>query len=183
MSEERHVDATPVADLPAEIVPPQGHEERLVAALRRRGALRSRRPRVWVPLAAALAGIVVGWLAHARPAARSAAVAEDRGLYLLLLSDDPPEGPSLAERVRLYSDWARELAAEGRLETAKKLKDEGVVVGPRAAESRTSADSPARPSGFFLLRAGSMDEAVELARESPHARLGGVVTVRPIDPV
>lgn len=183
MSEERHVDATPVADLPAEIAPPEEHEERLVAALRRRGALRARRPRAWVPLAAALVGVVVGWLAHARPAVRSAGVAEDQGLYLLLLSDDPQEGPSLPERVRLYSDWARQLAADGRLETAKKLKDDGVVVGPRAAERRTIEDSPESPSGFYLLRAASLGEAVELARESPHARLGGVVTVRPIDPV
>jgi len=183
MSERRDDDATPVGELPTEVAPPEGHEERLVGALRRRGLLRPRRERAWVPLAAALAGVVVGWLAHTRPAPSRPAASADEGLYLLLLSDDPPEGPSIPERVRLYSAWAGELAAEGRLEAAKKLTDEGVVVGPSRAAARPQDSAPDRPTGFFLLRAGSLDEAVELARESPHARLGGVVTVRPIDPV
>jgi hypothetical protein len=45
----------------------------------------------------------------------------------------------------------------------------------------TAGDAP-RVSGFFLIRAGSLDEAEAIARDCPHLRHGGRVLVRDVDP-
>jgi len=178
-------DVTPLGGLPAEEPPPPGLEDRVVARLaasvgfRRRSAVRR-----WLPLAASLIGLLAGWTLRGLPREVAPAAAPDAALFLLLLSDDPAEGPPESERIRIYTAWARELAAAGKLESARKLDDRGAVL---AAGATGPADpllsDAATPSGYFLVKAASLEEAVEIARQSPHARLGGRVTVRPIDPV
>jgi hypothetical protein len=170
--------------LAREQAPPPELEARVVRRLAARGLLRRRSVARWlVPLAATLAGVAGGWLLRGGPRPAVTSSHGDAGLYLLLVSADPPDGTASAERVELYRRWARGLAADGRLESARKLTADGVRLD--------GADGPATPvelgvdtpTGFFLVRAPSLEAAVELARASPHARLGGRVTVRPIDPV
>ncbi len=186
MTGSTHPDDTPsaVASLPREPAAPAGLEERLVRRLAARGLVRRRSTVRWLlPLAASLAGLALGWWGRAATAVPTPAAADRGSLFLLLLSNDPPAGPPVAERVELYRAWARRLAAEGRLATAEKLTDARVVVEGGRAEAAPSGSDPAAPTGFFLVRASDLAEAVALARSSPHARLGGRVTVRPVDPV
>jgi hypothetical protein len=175
---------SPLTGLPLELPPPPALEQRIVASLASRRLLRQGpRRRLWLPVAASLAGLFAGWLLRGVPRPVSSGP-EEAGLYLLLLSNDPTAGPSFEERVRLYADWARRLRQQGQLEVAEKLEDRGVVVDAELTGPPRPRDADASdPSGFYLVRAGSLDEAVALARESPHVRLGGRVTVRPIDPV
>lgn len=100
--------------------------------------------------------------------------------YLLLVHDT--EGTERAVReagmpaiVAEYAAWAGGLASQGKLVSAEKLRDTAAWVG-----RDPSSASPV--SGFFLIRADTPEEALKIARESPHARYGGVVEVRAINP-
>lgn len=100
--------------------------------------------------------------------------------YLLLVRETPGTQRALQERgvetvVEEYASWARDLASRGRLVAAEKLSDGVAWVGTDAAEA------PSSISGFFLIRAGSEGEALRIARESPHAELGGVLEVRRVE--
>lgn len=171
---------SPLRGLSPEIAPPAALEERTVGELRRRGQF-GRRPRWgWTALAASLLGLVVGWWAHQAAPPASVPVESSAPLYLLLLSGEPPRGPQGEERVEAYRQWARALAAEGKLAGAEKLDDRFVSVEEGAAVAGTADD--AGPSGYFLVHARDLDEAIAMARESPHVRFGGRVTVRPVDP-
>jgi hypothetical protein len=46
----------------------------------------------------------------------------------------------------------------------------------------SAADTAGALLGFFLVRAGSLDEAETLARGCPHLRHGGTIAVREVDP-
>jgi len=172
--------------LPLEAAPPAALERRVVAELRRRGLLRgaARARRGWA-LAAALAfafalGLVAGARYSARDAARDGVAADDRGTqrYLLLLYEPRPLDRAGVDLVAEYSAWAGELARRGQLVVAEKLGGE---------ERRLSVQEPetARgdaPTGFFLIRAATFDEALAIARACPHLAHGGEVALRSIDP-
>lgn len=104
----------------------------------------------------------------------------DGNQYLLLIRDTEAVGQAIEEHgidaiVQEYGGWAGSLAEEGRLVAAEKLTDAPRWVGDAAPQSSNI-------SGFFLITAGSEAEALEIARQSPHARYGGVLEVREVEP-
>lgn len=167
-------------------------EERTVERLRAEGLVGRRRTRwslSWaaVVTGAFLAGIAVGeWgPTGGGPEDRSpdVAAAPAGGRYVLLLREGPsyrsaPTPDAERDRVAEYAGWARGLASEGRFVDGEKLSMEERVATPPEAGS---ADDAGPISGYFVIEAGSYEEAVQIARDSPHVRHGGVVEVRPIE--
>jgi hypothetical protein len=172
-----------LAALPREEAPPPELEGRVVAALAERGLLRRRRgggAGGWASLAAAsLLAFAVGWLARGGPSSGGPPAAATAGPeFLLLLAggvDQPPEAE--AARVAEYRAWAGDLRRRGLLVSAERLAPRAVELGGGAAGTGIED-----VSGFFLLRARDLDEAVALAGTCPHLRHGGRVTVRPVAP-
>ena len=125
-------------------------------------------------LGATLGGAIVGRVT--RPAALEAPDSGSRFL-LLVLGGEPPAGVPEEELVDEFRTWASDLAADGRLQSAEKLRDD---VGARVGASpRGDPDLPV--GGFFVVRASDLAEARAIAATSPHLRFGGAVEVRPIE--
>lgn len=169
-------------------------EERVVGALRAAGLVRSNATRGvdvkmlharWAVAAGILLmlGIFAGSYA-ARP--RAEGPLDSRPQFALLLYEDaayrsaPPDG--LQARIAEYAGWARELANEGRLVDAGKLSDAGALL---AGTDRASAVVPRAPegvlAGYFVIRAKDRAEAERVARECPHLRYGGTISLREIE--
>ena len=111
--------------------------------------------------------------------------------FMLLLHENPNEfagigQKELQEMVGQYRGWGERLAAEGKLVGSHKLVDEG----GRHLEKRGSeilvTDGPFAEAkevlgGYFIVNAASYDEAVEIAKTSPHLRYNGRIEVRKVD--
>ena len=83
-----------------------------------------------------------------------------------------------------WSAWFDRLGEQDKLAAANPLENEGAVVSGKA---RTVADGPfaeAKESigGFFLLKVGTMEEALAIAKECPALPYGLTVEVRPVAP-
>ena len=164
---------------------PPALEDRVVRSLSERGVLQ-RPPRLWsrhaamaVAAAARFAlGIAVGTRVEARRTAAPAA-APNAPRFALLLYGGPRDAPGVVDE---YRRWARAVAAESRDVSGEKLGDAGVTVS--TATPANAADSAAGRAlaGFFIISASSQEDAVSVARGSPHVRHGGTIVVRPIDP-
>ncbi|HTY18863.1 MAG TPA: YciI family protein [Myxococcota bacterium] len=99
--------------------------------------------------------------------------------FLLLFTErkgDPSEPSGFAQ----MNQYARELAARGRLRRGAPLApdDDAALVRVRGGTAVVS-DGPFPESkevigGFWVVEARSREEALEIARESPHARYGTV---------
>jgi hypothetical protein len=169
------------AALPRAVEPPPALEDRVVRELHARGALRPRGPRrAWIQIAAALLLVASGFAIGRVTAADVGGPPTPAGSRFLLLlygaqSLTPAEE---AARVAEYGAWARTEAAEGRLISGDKLGDQAAVVGDARGLGSVSLREP---SGFFLIRAATLDEAVATASRCPHVRHGGTVLVRPIE--
>jgi hypothetical protein len=162
-----------MTDFRREIEPPSALEDRVVTALRDRGHLapssRWRRARVVAAAAAAVLLFLSGYAIGASSSAPMPTAADGSARFLLLLHETPatattgvPE-PQLVEE---YRQWARGVSAGGTAIQGEKLKD-----------------TPGQTlSGFFIVAAPTREAADAIAASCPHARYGGRIEVREIDP-
>jgi hypothetical protein len=173
-------------DLPAELSPPPEVEERIVAALRARGLVRTTwsRSRFVGRLAAAAAGLAL--LAAGFAAGRASVVRTEKepavprfALFLLRGSELLPQNPQEeAGRVAEYRSWARGLAGTGRFVSGEKLEDGSAQLGAPAGAAASAPEEEVR--GFFIISARDLEDALAVARQCPHLLHGGRVLVRPI---
>ena len=136
--------------------------------------------------AALLAGVLLGGTAGLtiKPKSEATASVAAGPMYLLLLHESTREqqevtAAQLDSIVGEYRNWARRLQTEQKLVGAEKLRDEaGRWLDP--AGTLTLAEPDEHVSGYFVIRAQNYDEAVAVARSSPHLKYGGTIEVRAI---
>jgi hypothetical protein len=180
--------------LPRTMPPPAGLEGRVVAALRSESLLRARSLggfgtvpwSVRVGVVAAMlvffaAGVVTG-----RVAPRPVEPEDPRPQFVLLLQEGKKfEGG--ADHAAEYSAWARSLRARGLIVAGEKLKDDAVVLSGKDAggtiETEAITLDERAPRGYFVIRARNLDEAIAIARDCPHLKHGGRISLRPIDKI
>lgn len=173
---------------------PRELEAHIVAALKSRGLIRTRKGGLLMKLslaAGALAVVVLAFAAGVTVSKKAQPVADVSAdhQYMLLLymnTAEQPENPpemsdaEYAAAVDEYRQWGARMREEGRLVGAEKLKDDAFIL---LAGGRTR-QGPAEGrvlEGYFLIRAGSLEEARELAQTHPHLKYGGEVEIRPLD--
>lgn len=175
-----------LARLPESPVPTDRMRSRLASATADPARTHPNRP-AWIGRIAAAALIAVAGFLAGRfwsPAA-GAAPTDLRPRYLLLLHERPGsavETPEQSRRVvEEYKAWARRLRAEGKLAGGEKLSDGGTLVS--SSGDREIAIPPAEIGGYFVIRAGTREEALEIARSCPHVGRGGTIELRAIEKV
>ena len=152
-------------------------EPALVALSTRGGLIMSTRKALAAAVVIALEGGAAGFGIGAARA--EAPPVDHRRQYLLLVHDNEAVERAVREQgmeaiVERYAAWARSLADDGRLVGAEHLTPTPAWIG-------AATPAPSSISGYFLIRADSREEALDIARQSPHAELGGVVEVRGIE--
>ncbi|HEX6554216.1 MAG TPA: YciI family protein [Ktedonobacteraceae bacterium] len=76
-----------------------------------------------------------------------------------------------------WGEWMAGLASKGILVTGSPLEWRGKVVKKDAVTDLQLQQEDI--GGYLLIRAESLDEAVEIAKQAPHMALGGTTIVRP----
>jgi hypothetical protein len=169
-------------------------EERVVRALRAEGLVRSTASKGvdvrmlhtrWAVAAGIL--LVLGVFAGGY-VARSGedAVQDARPQFALLLYEDASyqSAPADGQQARIaeYAGWARRLAIDGHLVDAGKLSDAGELL---AGDKGSTAVVPRAPegvlAGYFVIYAKDRAEAERIARECPHLKYGGTISLREIE--
>lgn len=186
--------------------PPAGLETSVVAALRRRGLVRSGGAGVpthrrWGWATLALAASLTAFYAGIRVSDRGAgstspaptpspsqgAPAPERFLLLLYEDDAYRAATTPAERqarVAEYSAWAGEVHAEGTVIDGEELAPPGEsqMLDGRSDPVVETGGAPVGPTGtlagYFVLEAPDAAAAVATARTMPHLEYGGTVVVR-----
>jgi hypothetical protein len=163
--------------LPREVTPPPELEARVVSALRAEGLLRPTTTISWMHVAAALVLLAVGiFIGRAWPQQPSDPIATSDPRFLFLLTEADTSGDDAA-RAEAYRQWAVQQRDAGRQISGERLADSGVAVVRRGELPIARAEV----QGFFVVSASTLDEAVTVARSSPHVQSGGTIIVRQID--
>jgi hypothetical protein len=106
--------------------------------------------------------------------------------YLLLFRgsewDHSLSPTELQDTLAKFATWFERLSAEGTIIAGQPLLDEGRVIGKagRVIADGPYAESKEAVGGYLLIRAESLDHAVEIARQFPILEYGTFVEVRPV---
>ena len=107
--------------------------------------------------------------------------------YMLLVYDDPTQWPEMSEDEynTIYGEYAAVAQHPGtkhsaQLQPAETARSVRVKNGERVVSDGPFAETKEILGGYYLVDAGSLEEAEELAARIPSARLGGTVEVRPV---
>lgn len=106
----------------------------------------------------------------------------------LLLLRHPASGPGptpeeLQQIMARFAVWMQALGAKGIVAGTNGLEDNGAILrGPRGASVTDGPFAEAREivGGYILINAGSLEEAVEIARGCPGLDYRLAVEVRPV---
>ena len=80
-----------------------------------------------------------------------------------------------------FTAWFEQLSNEGRFNGGHPLEHDGKIVARRnVVTDGPFAESKEAIAGFFIIRADSLEEAVEVAKGCPGLEYGQTVEVRPI---
>jgi hypothetical protein len=85
--------------------------------------------------------------------------------------------PDVQTQKSLGAEWLASLD-EGVVDSSAMFEEDAKLVTKEHA--RDFIQSETQYGGYMVVNASSLDEAALIAQESPHARLGGKVMVRPI---
>ena len=108
----------------------------------------------------------------------------NNGYMLIFRSTDWYKGLS-PEQMQQIADqwmaWFNRLNYEGKCIAGNPLEREGKIVGKnRIISDGPFAESKESIGGYFLLKVGSLDEAVTIAQQCPGLPFGIRVEVRPV---
>lgn len=166
-----------LSGLTSELTPPDGLEDRVVAALNADGLLSRRSAPRWAryigQAALLLLGLSVGLLIGWQPD-----VEDNRDRYLILLYETNQFNTERLSEEQLsqeYGVWAGKLASQNLFVDGDSLAADRSLL-PANDHSRLAANYTA--SGFFMIRAESAEQAAQIAADCPHLRHGGHVELR-----
>ncbi len=99
--------------------------------------------------------------------------------YMLLLHEDasfsPGDPMAMFEE---YKTWMENTFSRGVKITGQELKPEATLVKGETQQAY-DAQAETRTTGYFIVEANSLEEAIRVARENPHIKYGGSVEVKP----
>jgi hypothetical protein len=101
-------------------------------------------------------------------------------------SNEPPQSPEqLQHRMKYWQDWMGNIAAQNKLVSAgNRLTAEGKVVKQNnVVTNGPYVEMKEAIGGYIIVRAHSLDEAAELAKDCPILKIGGNVEVRTLVPM
>jgi hypothetical protein len=102
--------------------------------------------------------------------------------YLLLIRNNawyhdltPGE---IEDAMKRFTAWFEKLNREGKVKSSAPLAAAGKTVTSHMVTDGPFAESKEAIAGFFVVRAGSLDEAVEIAKGCPGLEYGQTVEAR-----
>jgi hypothetical protein len=91
----------------------------------------------------------------------------------------PPSKEQMDAVMKQWQEWIRGIAEKGKYVSTNRLISEGKTLKPgNVISDGPYAEVKEVVGGYLLVKANSLDEAIELAKSCPNLNYGGSVEVR-----
>ncbi len=166
--------------LPREKEPPKKMEKFLLHRLDEEGLLtRKSKKQVYVKWAISVAAsllLFVSGIFYERLNSSDIVLIEPSKGYMLLLHEDNSFVPAEPKEMFYeYKNWMESTFERGVKITGQELKDEAVLVNQ---DGQSEVKNHERTTGYFILEAKTLGEAIKVAQENPHIKYGGTIEVK-----
>jgi len=96
-------------------------------------------------------------------------------------SDFIPSPEQIQESIKKWKNWIGNIAAQGKFVSTNQLGFEGKTLKPgNIVTDGPYAEVKEIVGGYIIIKANSIDEAIEMAKGCPILEIGGNVEVRDI---
>lgn len=162
--------------------PPRQLEKKIITRLKEEGQIKSSGTMPiylrWVAaVAAALLFFISGMYYEKSTQPPMTAIDASKGYILILHEDERFQSGEPMEMFEEYRQWMENTMKRGVKISGQELKEEAVLVSRSEVEEQS--DARERTTGYFVLEADSLEEAVQVARDNPHIKYGGTIEVKP----
>jgi len=94
-------------------------------------------------------------------------------------SSQEPSAEQMQAAMKQWQTWIKGIAADGKYSGTNRLLSEGKTVKPgNAITDGPYAEGKEVVGGYLVVKANSLDEAVEMAKSCPNLIYGGNVEIR-----
>lgn len=158
--------------------PPQTLENQVVNQLISQGLVKprttSRLLRTWgISIAASIIFFVAGYYVHAFSSTSARNYLADFNYMLLLHEDSQFITGDPQQRFQEYAQWMGGIYEKG-------MQIDGQELARKAHNVQTQASKKSYTTGYFLLKAATLQQAKEVAQSCPHVKYGGDIEIKPI---
>ena len=161
--------------------PPAHLEQQLVNQLKFEGHIRTQKMNVTGKIIIGIAASLMlffGGAWYGKSTSSQVSIAPEMGYMLLLHEDDRFTPGNPLDMFEEYKAWMENTHAKGVKITGQELVNEAVLVRRSAPNEIQGSEVAIRTTGYFILEASSLEEAVAVAQENPHVKYGGTVEVK-----
>lgn len=164
--------------------PPAHLEKKIVQQLIQEGQIKKRTSmQVYLKWGASIAASILLFLSgmfYGKTSSSPLAQIELSKGYMLLLHEDAQFNPGDPQKMfEEYEIWMENTFEKGVKITGQELKAEAVIVNHLGQANNFDQNAQKRTTGYFIIEASSLNEAVKVAQENPHIKYGGSIEVKP----
>ncbi len=167
--------------LEKEMQPPAHLEEQLVNQLKFEGHIKEKKMnnigKIVIGIAASVL-LFMGGAWYGKSTSQHVTITPEMGYMLLLHEDDRFTPGEPMEMFEEYGAWMQNTFARGVKITGQELVNEAVLVRKGTQNINRGEETTTRTTGYFILEASSLEEAIAVAEENPHVKYGGTVEVK-----
>ena len=168
--------------LPKEKTPPVSLEKRVVNRLKEEQLInyQKKKQNYLKTMASIAAGILLFFsgIGFERIINKNGLEIEPAMGYMLLLHEDERfAAGDPAEMFNEYKEWMTVTHQLGVKISGQELKNETIIVDKNGVSPLETQKR--RTTGYFILEAENLQEAVQVARQNPHVRYGGSIEIKP----
>ncbi len=164
--------------LSKEAQPPKELEQKIIKNLHHEGLL-DRKPRrntlPWAVSIAASIAFIAGIFFEKINSKEAIQINPEKGYMLILHQDDNFHPNDPTEMFEEYSRWTNKTKEAGFKITGQELKNKTIIVDKDGVSLINTSQIT---SGYFILEAASIEQALGIAKENPHVKYGGTIEVK-----
>ena len=169
------------SQLKKEEMPSPELEKRLIRQLKSENLIKNTLTmNTYLKWAASIAAAVLIFFVGNMVGKRSSVISIDPNLgYMLILHEDEKFQPGEPyEMFREYAQWMNNTFEKGISITGQELKNEATWIDAEKNVEHLTASATNKVTGYFVLEARSLEEALEVAKNNPHIKYGGSIEVK-----
>lgn len=167
--------------LEKELQPPVYLEQQLVNQLKFEGQIKEYKMnnlgKIIIGVAASIL-LFPGGAWHGKSTSTQVSITPEMGYMLLPHEDDRFTPGDPMDMFQEYKSWMENTFARGVKITGQELVNETVLIRKGAPNEIQGQEVEVWTTGYFILEASSMEEAIVVAQENPHVKYGGTVEVK-----
>lgn len=165
--------------LKREVSPPNELLGRTIRQLKSENLFHSktRTMKTYMKWAASVAAIILAFYIG-RFSVSGVNIDPEQGYMLILHEDDQFKPGDPNEMSKEYASWMMGTFAKGAAITGQELSNEATFVDSDKNVMFKDGKSEQKVTGYFVLEASSLEEAIAIAKDNPHIKYGGSIEVK-----